>query len=298
MAQLVGLGRVEPRREILECVGVDVDAAREVGHLRDDVQAQPPGVAEQARVRQLARGDVQRELVVGHLEVAPEVREVLGEDGRLAVGHQRDADVAAAHDLLREVSHDLAQLRREERAADRPHEASGPLDEALHVVGGVLAECSGERVGDAGRHRLGELLPDRQGRLDPAAAGERLRLVGELRDRGRLAQPQGGQGERLVEVGALAGGDAEAVLIGDVQRLALGELPRDAGLAATRERTLEVPHHGLHHGGVDVHPRQRGELFGVELAGSAAEQLADQVLELFLGTAVVVCHFSRLSAGS
>jgi hypothetical protein len=51
-------------------------------------------------VREFAGRDVQRQLVVGDLEVAAEVREVLGEDHGVAVGHQRDADIAAADDLL------------------------------------------------------------------------------------------------------------------------------------------------------------------------------------------------------
>ena len=105
--------RVEARRELLERVGVDVDAAGEVGDLRDDVQPQPAGVPEQARVRELAHREVQRELVVGDLEVAAEVREVLREDRRVAVGHERDADVAAADDLLRRA------CRRPGRAAWR-----------------------------------------------------------------------------------------------------------------------------------------------------------------------------------
>ena len=204
-AQLLGLGGVEPRREVLERVGVDVDAAGEVGHLRDDVQAQPPRVAEQARVGELADGGVQRELVVGDLEVATEVGEVLRQDRGHAVGHDRDADIAAADDLLREVADDLAELRGEERSADGAHQAARALDETLHVVGRLLAERGGQRVGDARRDRLGELLPERQRRLDPPAAGHRLRRSRELRDRRGLAQPQRRERERLVEVGALAG---------------------------------------------------------------------------------------------
>ena len=116
-----------------------MDAAREVGDLRDDVQPQPARVAEQARVRELARGDVQRELVVGDLEVAAEVGEVLGQDRGLAVGHDRDADIPAADDLLREVADDLAELRREQRSADRAHEAARALHEALHLLRRLLA---------------------------------------------------------------------------------------------------------------------------------------------------------------
>ena len=126
-AQLLGLGGVEPRREILERIGVDVHAACELGHLRDDVQSQPPRVAEQSRVGELPHRDVERELVVGDLEVATEVREVLRQDRGDAVGHDRDADIPAADDLLREVADDLAELRGEERSADRAHEASRAL---------------------------------------------------------------------------------------------------------------------------------------------------------------------------
>ena len=76
-----------------------MDAPGELGHLRDDVQAQPAGVPEQACVRQLARREVQRELIVGDLEVAPEVGEVLRQDRRDGVGHDGDADVAARDDF-------------------------------------------------------------------------------------------------------------------------------------------------------------------------------------------------------
>ncbi len=97
-------------------------------------------------------------------------------------------------------------------------------------------------------------------------------------------------------------GDAQAVLVGDVQRLALGHVPRDAVVAATGEGTLQVLHHGLHHRGIDAHPRQLRELLGVDIRTGAAEQLPDELLELLLGAllalAVGLCHFSRLSAGS
>ena len=93
-----------------------------------------------------------------------------------------------------------------------------------------------------------------------------LRGRRELRDRRRLAQPQRRERERLVEVGALTGGDAEAVLVRDVQRLALGQIPRDALVAAAGERALQVLHDRLHHRRIDAHAREPRELLGVDLA--------------------------------
>ena len=266
------------------------------------MQAQPPRVAEQPCVRELAGGRVQGELVVGDLEVAPEVGEVLGEDRGLAVGHQRDADIAAAHDLFGEVADDLAELRREQRAADRAHEAPGSLHETLHVFGGLFAQGRRQSIGDTRRDRCGELLPHREGGLDPGAAREGHRRSGQLRDRGRLAQPQGGQRERLIQVGALAGRDPESLLVGDVECLALRHLPRDAALVGVLERALQLPHDRLHHGRVDVHTREARELLGVEVARGTPEKPADELLEVVFGAgpvarSVVVCHFSRLSAG-
>jgi hypothetical protein len=46
--------------------------------------------------------------------------------------------------------------------------------------GCLVAQRLGERVGDAGRHGLGELLPHGQGRLDPSAAGQCARWYREL----------------------------------------------------------------------------------------------------------------------
>ena len=124
----------------------------------------------------------------------------------------------------------------------------------------------GERVGDAGRDGLGELLPDGQRRLDPPAAGQRARWCRELRDRRRLAQPQRRERERLVEVGALAGGDAQAVLVRDVQRLALGEIPRDAAVAAAGECALQLLHHASASSRGRCPARQPRELLRVEIA--------------------------------
>ncbi|CAH0273162.1 hypothetical protein SRABI128_03447 [Microbacterium sp. Bi128] len=252
---------------------------------------------EQARVGQLASGEIQRQLVLGDLEVAAEVGEVLRQDRRVTVGHDGDADIPAADDLGGEATDDVAELRGEERAADRAHQASGARDHLLHVVRGLLTESVGERVRDAGGDGFGQLLPDRERGGHPRAARHDLGGMGEVGDRRRLAQPQGGERERLIQVGALTRRDAEAVLVGDVEGLPLGEAPVDAVLRP-REGALQLIHDRLHHRRVDLHPGQARELFGIQARGVAGHQAPHELLELLLGAPVVVCHFSRLSAGS
>ena len=270
------------------------------------MQPQPFRVPEQARVRELARGEVERQLIVGDLEVAPEVGEVLRQDRRDAVGHERDADIPARDHLERESTDHAAQLCGEHRPADAAHERAGAGDELAHLFGGLLVEHRGERPRDRVGDRLGEFLPHRQGLLDPLPAGDRHGRRGEVGDRRRLAQPQGREGECLVELGAVARGDAETVAVGEVQRLGLRTAPvdafgRTARGGALREGRLHLPHDLLQHRGIDAHAREPFELRGVDArATRSAEQVAQQLLELVFAGAVgvlVVSHVRRLSAG-
>jgi len=64
----------------------------------------------------------------------------------------------------------------------------------------------------------------------------------------------------------------------------------------SREGSLQLLHERLHHGRVDAHAGQARELFRVDALGAAPEQLAEELLELLLRAAIVVRHFSRLSA--
>ena len=273
------------------------------------MQPQPLRVPEEPRVGEFAGREVEGELVVGDVEVAAEVGEVLRQDRRDPVGHHRDPDVAAGDDLEREAADHAAELRGEHRPADAAHERARARDELLHLLGRLLVEHRGESAGDRVGDRLGELLPHRQRLLDPLAAGDRERGCGELGDRRRLAQPQSRQGECLIELGAVAGGDAEPVAIGEVQRLRLRRAPVDAvpGAARTlalREGGLHLPHDLLQHRGVDAHAGESLELRRVDsrAAGTsrAPEQVPQELLEFVLAEAVVVVvvsHVRRLSAG-
>ena len=194
--------------ELLDPLGVDPDAAGEVGHLRQQVQPQPLGVPEQPRVGELAHGEVEPHLVDRDVEPGAEGVHVLGDEGRLAVFavEQRDADVAARDDLVGELADHLAELHREQGAADVAHELAGVAHHAAELLGRLLLEHAGERVGDRGGDRFGELGPDRHGRLGPAGAGEQRGFDGELGDAGRLVEPEGGDVERLLQRGPLRGG--------------------------------------------------------------------------------------------
>ena len=65
------------------------------------MQAQPASVAEETGVGELARREVQRQLIAVHLQVPTEVGEVLRHDHGLTVRQDRDAHVTAGDDLER-----------------------------------------------------------------------------------------------------------------------------------------------------------------------------------------------------
>ena len=154
-----------------ERVGVDRDALRELGDLGDQLQPQPLRVPEQARVRELADGEVELDLVGRDVEPVAEARDVLRDERGLAVRQQGDADVAAGDDLVRELADDLAELHREQGAADGAHHLAGVLQHRLHLLRRLLGEHAGERVGDAEGDRLGELRPERHGLPSPTRRG-------------------------------------------------------------------------------------------------------------------------------
>jgi hypothetical protein len=119
--------------------------------------------------------EIQRELVVGHVQVAGEVGEVLRQDRRDAVGHDGNADIAAGHHLLRQASDDAAELSGEQRTAHASHERARSGDELSHLLRGLLVDRRRQRPRDRVGDGLGELLPDRKRRLDPLSAGHGLR---------------------------------------------------------------------------------------------------------------------------
>ena len=120
-----------------------MDAARVVGDLGEQLQPQPLRMAEQSGVGELAHREVQPHLLDRHLEPAGEAFHVLRHERRLALFavEQRDADVAAGDHLLRQLPHDLAELHREEGAADVAHDASCVAEHAAELFGRLLCQC-------------------------------------------------------------------------------------------------------------------------------------------------------------
>ena len=109
---------------------------------------------------------------------------------------------------LGELADDLAELHREQRAADGAHELAGALASMPRISSGAcslstLVRASAMLSGD----RLGELRPDRHGLPSThCLRGDQRGVDGELADRGDLVEPEGRDVERLVELRALAPG--------------------------------------------------------------------------------------------
>jgi hypothetical protein len=95
---------------------------------------------------------------------------------------------------------------------------------------------------------------------------------------------------------SVASRDAEAVLVGQVQRLRACRRPVDRPVAAAREGALQVTHDLLHHRRVDAQSAQLLELGGVD-AALPAHEIAQELGEVLGFGAVVVGHVGRLSAG-
>ena len=288
--QLLRIVRIEPAREILERVCVDRDSLRELGDLAHHVQVQPARVPVQSRVGELAGGQVEGDLVLRDLQALAERGQILRDHRGGAGGEHRDAHVATGDHLKREVAEHLAELHREHRAADAPHEAPGALHHAAHVLRRVTLERGHQSVRDARGHGGRDLLPHRKGLLHPLAAGECARRGCELGDRGRLADPQIREGERVRDRGARAGADAETVAVRDVQSLAQGGLPR-----VPVHGVLHLLHQLLHHRGVELqalHALQRAQIHALRVLAEHAAQELQEVL----GVRVVLCHRQSLSA--
>ena len=281
VAQLFGVRRIEALGELLEAVGVDVDAARERRDGRDEVQAQPAGVPEQPGVRELAHREVQLDLVVGDVEAGAELGGVLGQDRGTTVVEERDADVAARDDLGGELADHLAELHREERPADAPHHAARARDHRAHLFGRLLGHHAGERVGDRRRDRLGELRPDRHGRRDPGAAGEQLGGLRQRREVDRLVEPQGSDLECLVESCPLVGGDLGLRRRRALFALAEGDAPVDAVVGVVH-RLLQLGEERGQRGRVVGQPGGAREARGIDSA-RARKQLAEHLAELVFG---------------
>ncbi len=247
-------------------------------------------------MRELTGGDVERELVVGDLEILRELSVVLGHHRGLTVGQERNADIAAADDLGRKVPDHGPQLRGEQRTTDRAHHATRAGDHLLHLGRGLLLQRRSEGIRDARGYRLSQLLPHRQGGFHPSAASHGHSRTREIGDRRRFAEPEGCQGEGIVGCRPVGSCDARAVLVRDVQRLRGRGIPRDPALAGRGHRALQLLHGPLDHRGVEPHLLQFGEL--VAAHAGLTEQLPEQLGKVVVGVPVVVSHGCRLSAGS
>ena len=162
-------------RQLLQSVGVDLDAAGEFRDRRHQLQPQPPRVAEQPRVRELAHREIQLHLVASGCRGRRRSQHVLGEQRR-AVVEQRDADVATGDDLGRKLADDLSELHREQRAADVAHHLARAVEHLAHLFGRLVAKHPGERVGDRCCDGLRELGPDRHRGRRPLGAAHQPRL--------------------------------------------------------------------------------------------------------------------------
>lgn len=242
------------------------------------MEAQPPRRAEQARVRELADRQVDPDLVDGDVEALGEGGDVLRHQGGLLVVEERDPDVAAGHDLGRELPDDLSELHREQGAADAPHDATGTAEHAPELLGRLLVDDLGEGVGDARRDGLGDLAPDRHRRGRPLLARHEARRRGELGDRGDVVQPQCGDLERLRQRGARRRVDALAALASDRDRALRGSREVDA-VAAAPDGVLQLPHQPGDEGRVVREPRGARELGRIDV-GTAGEEAAQHLLEL------------------
>ena len=81
---------------LLDALDVDLDALGVRRHRADQVVAQPRDAGEQPLVRGLAQREVEEDVVLGDVEPLGEGRDVGRDEGGLARGRQRDADVGDA----------------------------------------------------------------------------------------------------------------------------------------------------------------------------------------------------------
>ena len=281
IAQLVGVARVELGRQVLDLLRVDVDAVREVGDLRDQLQAKPLGVPEQPGVRQFAHRQVDAHLVEGDVEAGAEGVDVLRHDDRLALVAvaEGNADVAARDHLGGELPDDLAELHREQRAAHVAQQLRRVgTEHPGRVVGEGFVEHLRQGVRDRGRDRLGELRPHRHRRLGPAGAVQQHRLLGEAGDVGGLVEPQRGDVQCGLERGALVGGAGNRAPRRERRRLLESQIPVDA-VGRVGQRVLQLADQSGDERRIGGEARGARELRGVHVS-VAGEELAQHFAEV------------------
>ncbi len=227
---------------------------------------------------ELADRQVDADLVLGHVEPLGELGDVLRHEGGDLLVEEGHADVTAGHDLLRELPDHLAELDREQCAADAAHGLRDVAEHRLQLFRRTLLDGLGEGVRDAQRHRFGDLRPHRCGRPRPLLAGEQARRRGELGDGRGLVEPERRDLERLVaRLGRRRVHRVPAVL-----RDRGGPFGRDGEVDAVPARlrgALQLAHQVRDEGRVVRQARGTGELRRVDLALSG-EELAEHLLEV------------------
>ena len=220
--------------------GVLLDGAEQVG-------AQPRDVLEQPVVGGLAQGEVEPDLLRGDLQAPAELRDAGGEQRR-RIG-QGQADVGGADDLAGERSDGVADLLGDEDPAHLLQHADQRPGHRLRLgrePGG--AQRAAHRLHHLRRDGLAELLPHRDGPLDPLRAAPRLGVDQAARQHRHLVEPQVGQVEGVDDLPPLALHDARISprdhgVPGDV----LGHLPVDGpGVRGGRrgQHVGDLPHDG------------------------------------------------------
>lgn len=178
-------------------------------------------MGEEALVRGLAQREIEPHLVLRHAEVLAEPLHVQREQRGLARRAQRQADVGRTDHLARQHADGLPDLLAEHRAAHRPHHADQRAGHGLHLLGQHIAHGEADPL----RHRVDQLLPGRQGRLDPLRTAPRHGRDGTGGQRRHAVQPQVGEAQRLIDRGPL--GRADAGVLRTVRRALRDRLAGD-----------------------------------------------------------------------
>jgi hypothetical protein len=266
----LGVLRVEPLHRLLERPPVHGDAPGVGVDRVQDVPAQPADVAEEAVVGGLAQRDVQPHLVGGQLQALGEPREVRRQQ-RPDAGAERQADVAGGQHLRAERAEPLPDLPAEHHAADpaqHPAEpartaerAQRPQRTGLPEGTGVPGQERAHRLHHAARDRVAQPLPRRQRRgdpLQPAPPCGGFHAGGQTGDR---VEPQIGEAQRVVDLGAFGRGQGAVALPGEPGGDLVGKVPVH-GAAGGGEDLLQLRH-------------ERGPLWVVRVRPLAAARQAE-----------------------
>jgi hypothetical protein len=135
------------------------------------------------------------------LETFAERLDVVGEDGRGALGAQWQSDVGGRDDFTGEPGEGLADLLAEHRAAGLTQDADERPGHGLGFLGDGLTHRADDVLGDGQYQRL----PGGRGRLDPLGAAPCHGRGGAGRHVGDPVEPRLGQTHGVVDRSGLAG---------------------------------------------------------------------------------------------